>query len=98
MSHKFEMFAGIALPAPAAKNRLPVPAPPDAVTVTFGRSAGKSVAKVSAKNTRNGGNARRLLAEHAGQQNRLGSRLGPGDRLAAADQPGKIELVRRDHY
>src|SRR6185369_16926665 len=39
----------------SVKKRLPAPAPPEAVTVTSGRSGGKSDAKVSAKKTRNDG-------------------------------------------
>jgi hypothetical protein len=50
-----EIFAGITLSARSAKNRRPALAPPNAVTVTLGWSAAKPSLKVSAKNTRNGG-------------------------------------------
>ena len=54
-SHRAEMLAGMMPSAPSAKNRRPAPAPPSAVTVTFAWSAAKSLARVSAKNRRNGG-------------------------------------------
>src|SRR4051812_25485936 len=48
------MLVGITFPAPLVKKRLPAPAPPEAVTATFGKPDGKSDAKVSAKKTRKG--------------------------------------------
>jgi hypothetical protein len=45
----------LTLSARPAKNRRPALAPPNAVTVTLGWSAAKPSLKVSAKNTRNGG-------------------------------------------
>src|SRR5438477_3513248 len=50
-----EIFAGMTLSARPAKNRRPALAPPNAVTVTLGWPAAKASLKVSAKNTRNGG-------------------------------------------
>jgi hypothetical protein len=49
-----EILAGTTLSASLANNRLPAPAPPKAVTVTFGCPAARLSLKVSGKNTRNG--------------------------------------------
>jgi hypothetical protein len=40
--------------------------------------------------------ARGLRVEQAGEENRLGGRLGPADRLAGADQLGEIERLGRE--
>ena len=40
--------------------------------------------------------ARSLRVEQAGQEHRLGGRLGLADRLAGADQPGEIERLGRE--
>src|SRR6202023_355772 len=56
--HRFgphHLAAGGVHCARPAKNRRPALAPPNAVTVTLGWSAPKPSLKVSAKNTRNGG-------------------------------------------
>ena len=40
--------------------------------------------------------ARGLRVEQAGEEHRLGGRLGPANRFTGADQPGEIERLRRD--
>src|SRR5580704_1319360 len=83
------------LSARPTKNRRPALAPPNAVTVTFGWSAPKASLKVSAKNTRNGGQRSACASSRWVRNTGSAVASAPPDRLARTDQPGKIERFGR---